>query len=166
MTTCSKAWAGITAQQRLDWADWADNHLVPDWTGTPVRMSGFNAYCACNSRMLDMGLSAQGEAPIALGPLTPVAFAAGNGVLQSVVTWTTPGGTNLKMDLWAYKLHSAGCKPTIVKAKHGSFTTAETATKTVTGLTAGTWAFYGKIVSEDDGQASPYSLDLATITAV
>lgn len=164
LTTLSRAWAGLTAGQRADWATWAAENPVTDWTGNSYAMTGLNAYLKLNSVVLDMGASAVATPPAAAGPGAIVAFAASDASGTTVVTWTSPGGTATKTDIWLYRMNSAGCTPTLVKARHNSYTTAETATKTISSLSAGTYAVYGRHVNETTGQVGSWSLDLATVS--
>lgn len=48
MSVISKAWQNLTQSQRDAWAVYADNHLRPDWTGNPVRITGANAFSSCS----------------------------------------------------------------------------------------------------------------------
>jgi hypothetical protein len=45
----SRRWKTLTDVQRSDWNLFATQHLQPDWTGTPIRLTGFNWFVRCNA---------------------------------------------------------------------------------------------------------------------
>jgi hypothetical protein len=42
-------WKTLTDAQRATWTNYADRHPGLDWSGKPIHMSGFNAYCKLNA---------------------------------------------------------------------------------------------------------------------
>lgn len=166
LSTCSRAWANLSDANRSAWDDFAALDPQYDWTGRTYYLSGFTEFVRFTSLMLDMGLAQVDTPPAVAAPGSPALFAAANGVLQSVVTWTSPGGTATQMDIWHLGPISKGRAAKIEHAVHNCYLTAETATKTVTGLTAGRHWFWGRFISETDGQFSPMVMDYADITAV
>lgn len=164
LATLSRAWAGLTQAQRDTWDAWAAAHLVSDWTGQPVRMTGENAFIKCNSLMLDQAKSTVTTAPVVSAPTSLAGFTPTGGSGQISCAWTARAGTADTVDLWVYGPHSAGRKPTIVKAKHNSYKPGETTPGIITGLGAGLYTVYARVVSETDGQCSAFVAADATVT--
>lgn len=156
ITTLSRAWSGITQVQRDGWEDWANLHTVSDWTGTPIRMSGFDAYVKCNALLLDQSKASVASAPAVAGPTALAGFALTPSSGQISIAWTARGGTSEQVDIWLQGPISAGRKPSIVKATHNCFQAGETSPKVISGLGAGTWAVFARVVSETDGQVSTF----------
>jgi hypothetical protein len=132
--------------------------------GHTKRLTGCNWYVRLNVLIIRNGGSAIHTPPAGTPAASPSLFAAGDGASQSIVTWTTPGGTNLQMEIWMDGPHSAGRRGKLVKSRFNNRLTAETATKTVTGLAAGTYTFFGRFVDEAKGLASTFVSDIATVT--
>jgi hypothetical protein len=147
------------------WEDYAGLYAFSDWTGRTYYLTGFTWFVKLTTILLDLGLAQVDTPPAIPGPASPVAFAAADGVLQSIVTWTTPGGTATKMDIWHLGPISKGRAPKIEAAVHGQFVNAETATYTYTGLTPGRHWFFGRMALETNGLVSTFVLDYADITA-
>lgn len=47
-TACTVQWHAISDQQRDAWTHFADTHLLPNWTGQPLRISGYNWFIRLN----------------------------------------------------------------------------------------------------------------------
>jgi len=165
LSTCSRAWANLSAPNREAWDDFAALDPQSDWTGRTYYLTGYTEFVRFTTLLLDMGLAQVDTPPAIAAPPSVVLFAAANGVLQSVCTWTTPGGTATQCDIWHLGPISQGRVPKIEHAVHNSYTTAETATKTITGLTPGRHWFWARNITETNGQFSPMVLDYADITA-
>lgn len=164
LTTLSRAWSGLTTVQRAGWESWADARPRPDWTGTLIRMTGENAYIACNSLLMDAGESAVDTAPSVVGPAAVggLSVTPSSGTLK--VDWTAPDDANTFVDLWLYGPHSPGRKPTIVKAVHNSYTLSSAKTKSITSLGAGVYTVYARTISKADGQRSMFISETKTVS--
>jgi hypothetical protein len=152
--------------ERTWWNDYAMTHTKIDWTGNPRRLTGLNWFVLCNVGRLRMALAITTTPPDSAAPAAPVAFAAANGVLQSVITWTTPGGTGITCDVFAEGPVSKGVQPKLERAKYRDMIQAETGTMTVSGLRPGRYWFYGRMLDEASGLSSPWVVDSADVTAV
>ncbi len=159
-----RAWASLTSTQQGTWNQYAVDHPYIDWTGNPKRLTGANYYLALNLRMLDMGKTVQTSAPVTNAPDAVAAFVAADGVGQSSCSWTAFAGTDKSVDLWGYGPHSAGRIPTLQRAKHKVYVPGETSPYVLTGLGLGLWTIYARCVDEDNGLASTWVWDNATIT--
>lgn len=164
LKTLSQAWAALTDGQRTGWNDWADAHPVSDWTGTPIRMTGENAFIKCNSLRLDQGSAQVATAPTASAPASVAGLVLTPGSGQISVAHTSPGGTATAIDIWLDGPLSAGRQPDLTRATHQSYSPAETSPTVVSGLTAGIYDLYARHVSETDGQASGFVTDRCTVS--
>jgi hypothetical protein len=50
MSPIISAWQALSDTQRASWDHYANQHLLPSWTGTDKRISGFNWFCKINFR--------------------------------------------------------------------------------------------------------------------
>jgi hypothetical protein len=133
--------------------------------GSTKRLSGLNWYCRCNIRLLHLGQSIVATAPGVAAPAGVVSFAAANGILQSVITWTDPAVEDLFIVVYAYGPHSPG---RLGKKQQSTFRKADfsaSATTTVTGLFPGTYTFFAYMCDLNTGLMSPVVSDTAVITA-
>jgi hypothetical protein len=162
-TTCSRAWSALTDAQRLSWTNWAIAHPVPDKFGVMVIRTGFQVFCGLTDRLLDMGKTQQNSAPVAVGPTSLAGLTPTGGSGQVSFAWTPRGGTAETVDIWDSGVHSAGRTPSVDNAKHSSYKPGETTPGVVTGLAPGLHTFWLRVVSETDGQASPWVSCAATV---
>jgi hypothetical protein len=163
-TTVSRAWAALTDANRLSWETFASLHQVPDKFGTMVTRSGFNLYCGFGALLLDMGKALVATAPVAIGPIPLAGLAPTPGSGQCSFAWTARGGTADTVDIWDSGVHTAGRTPSINNAKHIAFKPGETTPGVVTGLAPGLHTFWLRVISESDGQSSPFVQCTATIS--
>jgi hypothetical protein len=164
-TQLVRAWAGLTTDQRTHWNDYAITHTDIDWTNKAKRITALNWFVRCNLRRLWIGAAVITEPPATAAPDAPASFAANNGILQSVLTWTPTAGTDRICDIFHFGPISNGVSPKIERAAHKAFADGESGTTTVTGLTPGRHWFWARILDEDNGLMSTRVLDYADITA-
>lgn len=164
LTTCSRAWGGLTGTNRTGWADWAFLRPIPDWTGNSIILSGFNAYVALTTRLLDMGKPAVATAPTAEGPATPAAVVATPGAGQISFALTPYGGTATTVDVWLQGPMNVGRMGSIRHAAHKAYGPGETSPFVVTAITPGYYTWWMRALSETDGQASSWVTGTCTVT--
>lgn len=102
MTTAAQAWLALTATQRLNWNTYAANVNRTNPMGDAFKWSGQQAFCACNTMRLAVGLAILTAAPTTntAGPgLTPTmsVTAASSTLVVSALAGYTPvaGGAPL-----------------------------------------------------------------------
>jgi len=164
-TMLVRYWQSLSDTYRAQWNDYAVTHPDTDWSGNPKRLTGANWFVRCSLHLLQQGIALVETAPIVPAPDAPTDFAAANGILQSIITWTATAGTNMAIDIYHLGPISQGIAPKITRARHLAYEDGETATFTATGLVVGRHWFWARIVSEDDGLASTWVCDYADITA-
>ena len=160
-----RMWQSLSAANQTQWTDYATAHPDVDWTNSPKRLTGSNWFVRCGIRLLDMSKAIVPTAPVTVAPDAPAAFAAADGILQSIVTWTPTAGTDLNLDLWHLGPVSKGIQAKIQRSKHKLYTEGEGGTVTCSGLAVGRHWFWARIVDEDNGLASSWVVDYADVTA-
>jgi hypothetical protein len=160
-----RLWSTIGATPMGHWNDYASANPVIDWTGAPKRLTGLNWYVRCNIRLLQNGFSILTEPPAAAAPSAPVSFAAANGVLSSIVSWTPEAGTDLTTEVWAIGPHTAGQQGKIEQARRITGVAGEQGATSLNDLRPGTYTVFGRVVGELTGLASTWVSDTAVITA-
>jgi hypothetical protein len=166
MQVCTRAWALLDQTERNAWNTYANDHPITNGMGQTVRLSGFNLYCGLNCRLLDLALPVSDTPPITAAPDGLAAFAAANGIRQSVVSWTPTVDPALLATIYTYGPHSAGRMPKFERARFKAADDADSGTYTVTGLTPGHWTIFGFAVNGTNGLISTMIYDSCDITAV
>lgn len=161
----TRAWQALLATDRTAWNNYAAASPEIDWTGQPQRKTGANLFVRSTTRLLDAGLTQVDTPPAIPAPDGLLAFAAADGILQSVLTWTPTAATYV-VEVFMQGPISPGVSPKREKAKlalpRGD---GDLGAVTITGLTPGTWAFFGRVMDSATGLISTYALDSAVITA-
>jgi hypothetical protein len=119
LQTESQAWASLTAAQRTAWNQYAQDHILTDWTGKTKRLSGQNWFIACNCRLLLAGQAAITAPPAVPAPAAVVGFALSyDGAVTHKIqaTWTSPIAAGVKLFIYAVGPLGAGRTPKIERA--------------------------------------------------
>jgi len=161
----ARAWGELTDIQRGGWNDYAVNHPDIDWTGSPKRLSGFNWYIRCNTRILIFTETPIDVPPTQNAPPPMVAFAAGDGILQSILTWTFGDGAANRFFIYGVGPLSQGRDAKREAAAIVGYGTASMQTLTLSNLFVGRYTLWGVVINTDTGLASTYVSDTADITA-
>lgn len=163
LTTSSRAWAALTANQRDAWGVYAMLHPSPDKFGNSRTVSGFDWYCATALLLLDLGKAVAGAPPIINPPgavaalvLTPAAGAIS-------FAFTAHAGTDTSIDIWLKGPHSVGRLPDLASAKHQTYAPGETTPKVVSGLAVGYYTAWVRFIDETTGLAGPWTKATATV---
>ena len=156
-------WQTLSDIVQAQWTAYATNHPMIDWTGVPKRLTGCNWFLGLNARLLDAGFSLVETPPTVAAPDPLAAFAAAGGVAQCILTWTPTEGTNLLANIWFQGPHSAGRSGKLERAHLAEYANGESGTLTLTNLLPGTYTFWARVVSEDNGQVSTWVTDTAAV---
>ena len=163
---CTLSWQTISDLLRAEWNDYATKHPDIHWSGNANRLSGYNWFMRCNSRLLDIGLSIITTTPARDNPWSPEALAAAGSSSTITITWTWPAPrpTSLQyLDIWITKAQSAGRKPSIEDTKHLAYVNATAHTFTTGPLAFGTYGIFLRSIDGSTGLASPWQLLTATV---
>lgn len=166
LSILSRAWGALDVTDRATWTAYAVAHTLPDWTGQAKRLTGANWYVALSSILSNHNAPIVDTAPVVIAPDAPEAFAAATGIGQSILSWTAGGPTTTIVEIRANGPHTAGRLGTLIGARFVTNVTGELGTITVASLIVGTYTFFVRRVSLDDGQTSPWLSATAVITAV
>ena len=114
------AWAALSDDQRHDWTAFADTHLLPHWTGSDKRISGWNWYAKANFKLSQADLPMISSPPhpvtsytLASMKLLPAADAV-EFIWDPVYPFPDPGWF---LQIWSTKPHAATVHPSPKMAK-------------------------------------------------
>ncbi|MCK4298946.1 MAG: hypothetical protein KAX80_05405 [Planctomycetes bacterium] len=161
----ARKWGELTDIQRAGWNDYAVNHPDIDWTGSPKRISGFNWYIRCNTRILRFAGPPIDTPPVENAPPPMASFAAADGILESVLTWVFSDGAANRFWIYGVGPLSQGRQAKREAAAIVAAGTASMQTITISNLFVGRYTFWGVVVNAETGLASTYVSNTADITA-
>lgn len=116
----SQRWQTITQAQRNAWIAYADAHLVLDWTGNPVRLTGHQMYVGLSVNAERAGATPSDDPPAIVGPLPLPSFTATYDVGTGDVIFASDYDgytTDHFVDIWVSGPHTAGRNPSIKESK-------------------------------------------------
>lgn len=154
----SQAWKDLSDAERDSWNAYALEHLKPDFTGTPRRVTGFNWYVACSVQLLRLSKALVDTAPEVDAPDPPDGVVLADGTNKLTLDWTAEAGTDLSIELFLYGPHSAGRVGKIEQATSCNIWTAETVgpVDAKDPAAAGTYSGWARIISETTGLTSTW----------
>jgi hypothetical protein len=159
LTDATRAWASLTASQRVQWQVFSADHLEPDWTGKPKRLTGHNIFCRLYTRLAMVGGAAPTVPPVVAAPAAPLNLtleynAGGGGVIRAAYTSAIPANT--KRIFYGLGPVSAGRVPkkeyAVIKKM---LTSADATPQTIIATPAsGKWGFWVEDISTTTGLVS------------
>lgn len=163
LTTITRAWAALTADQRTQWTTYADNHTESDWTGNQKRLTGHNMFCRINTRILLAGGTQLNTPPTLAAPGLPVgltmAYNAGSGG-SITATYSSAIGANINRLFYRVGPISDGRVPrfeqaTIVKQLKAADASPQTI---ISSPGSGQWQFWVQDLDRTSGLVSGFSV--------
>lgn len=161
LTDATRGWANITAAQRAQWETFAADHLEPDWTGKPKRLTGHNIYCRINTRLALVGGVAVAVPPTVAAPASPANLtmsyvAGGTNAIQAAYASAIPANT--KRIFYVVGPVSAGRVPKFEYAAIEKQLSSADATpqSVVTTPASGKWGIWVQDISTVTGLASGF----------
>lgn len=162
----SQLWRGLTEVQRAAWRQYAIDHPVADWTGSPKRLTGQNWFVGCAVQLLRQADTPSNTPPSTAAPdaivgISP-SFTAGN----LAVSWTLPITGALTIEFWVVGPLSAGIAAKIEQTKF-SARGAASVTQPLTLVTTpgiGRWTVFGRVIDDDNGLVSTWQSDYVQVT--
>lgn len=156
----TQRWQSLTQSQRDAWNVYANNHLCPDWTGIPKRLSGYNWFIRINCLAQDAGLSIFDNPPSELiesvAPSFTLHYSGGN-VLATALdngSYLTQSGI---VDYWSSEPLPPSVNPSRRDAKHRAYVVGD-AEATIISASVGqvvhVWARY---IAPADGSIHPWA---------
>lgn len=168
LADASRAWAGITVQQRADWETYAASHPETDWTNNVKRLTGHNFYCRCYCRALLVGGSAIAEAPGEAAPaqhaLTAVEYDAGGGGVIRAAGAAAPAAGTVQV-FYAVGPLSVGRNPKFQGAAIvAQWENGQASPKTlVAAPSSGKWGIWAQTIDISTGLASARTMYEVTV---
>jgi len=158
MSTISKLWQGISDAERAGWNQYAIDHPVTDWTGSPKRLTGMNWFVMLNIQLARLGVAAVDTAPVIVAPDPLTGFAIALTVADITATWTTPVLGNLQVDFFAVGPLSAGIEAKLEQTQHLTFEDITVVQPIIIKLAAaaGRWTVFARTIDDTTGLASTW----------
>ncbi|MBE3118971.1 MAG: hypothetical protein IMZ50_09485 [Candidatus Atribacteria bacterium] len=161
----TRAWQLLSSPERDNWNDYGTAHPEIDWTGQPIAKSGFNWFTRLTTRLLWTDNVQSDTPPAVAAPDAPLAFSAATGILQSIITFT-PGVNAINAIVYGVGPHSPGRVAKREQAVYMGKVDSDLGTITITGLSPGSYTFFGYMLSKTTGLISVMVSDTVVITAV
>jgi len=158
MSFASKLWQGLENAQRAAWSQYAIDHPVPDWTGTPKRLTGMNWFVMLNSQLKRFDLTPIEDPPVDPDPSPLTGFALSKDGANITVTWDSPPPEGGMCDIFLVGPHSAGVTGKIQMAKYKTaFGTGPPPPQVlVTDAAVGRYTAFARNFNQTTGQVSTW----------
>lgn len=158
LITTAKLWATATDTNRAAWGQWAVDHPVTDWTGSPKRLTGMNWFVKLNLHLGRLGTAAVLTPPTIAAPASVVGLVLSKVTSNLCAAWTTPITGSVKLEFWVTGPHSVGLLGKLEKAHYKTHLLANASQPAVvvTAPGLGRWTVFVRTVSTVDGQCSSY----------
>lgn len=167
ISAVSKLWATLTDVQRAAWSQYATDHPVTDWTGSPKRLTGMNWFVMCNINLELVGSANVLNAPTIAAPDPTTGFAMASATHNLQCTWTTPTAATAYIVLFVAGPLSAGRTAKLENAKlSGAFAASTTPPHIIAATPAvGRYTGFAKVIDTTTGLASTWQSSLIDVTA-
>lgn len=90
LSAVSKLWAGLTDQQRAAWSQYAIDHPVTNWTGSPGRNTGMNWFCKCNVELSRFSIATISDPPVVAAPSPLTGLVLSIDAADIKISWDYP----------------------------------------------------------------------------
>lgn len=107
----AQRWKTITSSQRSEWNNYANEHTLDDWTGSPKRIAGFHWYVKINTIVQYIGEPYQDDPPQAIPIERPESWilTQSGGDIIAMWTWPAEGNPNdYHVQWWMSRPQSPG----------------------------------------------------------
>lgn len=110
----AQRWRTITPAQRLEWNQYANEHLLDDWTGSPKRIAGYHWYVKINTIVQYIGEPYQDDPPPPIQIERPESWILSQEGPNIVAMWVWPAEGNPEdwyVQWWTSRPQSPGIGP-------------------------------------------------------
>lgn len=114
------AWQSLTDEQRLAWQHFANLHLLPSWTGSPKRLSGWAWFAKANFKTWQTCSIINLDPPFPVTEISYPNFYSASIPSYLELAWDIPDPSPNPMwhlVFWICGPHSTGSQPSIKMAK-------------------------------------------------
>ena len=125
MTPARELWPTLSDADRAAWNHFALSHVFPHWTGSDLRISGWNWFCKINYRMTQFGLELLSTPPTRMSSLDfspDLALVLPSEIDLAWVAQYPPPDPSWHVIFFLAGPHSAGRSPSIKMAKQSAIT--------------------------------------------
>jgi hypothetical protein len=156
LSLVSKLWQGLTAPQRTGWSQYAIDHPVTDWTGSPKRLTGSNWFCKCNTLLNIIGQAVVNSAPGVAAPNAPTGLVFTYATQAVYANYATIGYSTQSLMVSFTAPQSAGITGKRESASYATFSLANAVRPTLVlpNPAAGTLTGFCKVVDHATGLES------------
>jgi len=162
----SQLWKGLSDSQRSAWRQYAIDHPVADWTGSPKRLTGMNWFCSLAITLLRFGGTPIEDPPTGNAPDAVSGLAVAQTATDITCTWSDPTDAGLNLQFFAVGPLSAGIAAKIEQTKYLTTVSAPDAQPItlVADAAVGRWTFFVSVWDETTGQVSTFVSDYVDVT--
>jgi hypothetical protein len=166
LAAISKDWQTLDDAQRAAWGVYASDHPVPDWTGSPKRLTGQNWFMKCNVILAKIVGTPITDPPAAPQPDAMTGFALSQVINALCASWSLPIAATFTIMWFAVGPLSTGVQAKIEQAQFLRADPAQSVQpwELIQTPGAGRWTVFSKVVDEATGLCSPWAsafLDIA-----
>lgn len=158
VTAISKEWATIGDTARAAWSQYAIDHPVTDWTGSPKRLTGMNWFMSCNIQLAIQGSAHITDPPTDPAPDPPTGIVMTKDLLNLNVDWTTPVAATLNIVFFLAGPLSKGRAAKLEQAQYQITYTASSAAPVVlkTAAPVGRYTVFARVMDPTTGLTSTW----------
>jgi hypothetical protein len=162
-----RKWQTIGSIKQGWWNDFAATHTETGSMGVTKRLTGANWYVRLNTRLAELGTAPIDTPPAIPAPAGVTGFVLTPGALSFQFNWTQELTGVCKIEVWICGPHSPGRLGKIERAKLVSFWDAEAVgPEVIANLAPGTYTVFARLITEADGQVSPWVSSTVVVSAV
>ena len=163
----ARHWATLSDAQRAAWHQYAVDHPVSDWTGSPKRLTGANWCSLTYCNLVRAGAAAIAIPPTDAAPAAVAGLTLTGGAGEVTASWTTPIlGADLQLEWWATASQSKGITGRIQQAHYLQHcaVSEDQPYDVLTNIPAGRVTAFVRVVDTTTGLTSSWVSALADVT--
>jgi hypothetical protein len=166
LTTVAKLWGALTNERRAAWNQYAIDHPVTNWTGTPERLTGMNWFCKCAVANTLATETIVNDPPVAAAPAAITGLMISQNVLDLNIEWTTPSAAGKHVIVFLAGPLSKGVTAKLEQAKFEKRLDSDDGAPSAlrVAATAGRYTAFAKVLDPATGLCSTWMSDLVDIT--
>lgn len=166
LTTIVTQWRALTQGNRDAWAVYATQHLLPDWTGVPKRLTGQNWYVKCSVQLARMGEASVATPPAIAAPEGVVGYNLNLTVADLDQAFTSPIDGDDMIDTFMLGPVSTGVDPKFEHATNYRLVNTDVQQPDILVASAapGRWRAWARIIATATGLTSGWVSDIQDLT--